>query len=97
MELIQIADKTFRFKGRKCSDCCYRFHCWTSLIPSCPLKIVRVAGEELGDDHLFMKFKAARVWYDMTDGWQPDNIDRTLLGKIGEDLRQIYEQSQQKS
>jgi len=91
MEIIQILPEIYRFKDCGCSDCTFRFGCWTC--ESCPLKAVRVVEEEIGDNHLFMKCREGRISINENLG----KFDRRLLTKIGEDLLEAWHESKQKS
>ena len=90
MEIIKILPTISRFKDCTCSECRYRFGCWTSQSTCCPLKAVRVIEEDIGDNHLFMRFKGARISIN-------DNLgifDKSLLTKIGEDLLEEWYENQ---
>lgn len=93
MEIVQILPTIFRFKDCKCSECYYRFGCWTSQSNYCPLKAVRVIEEDIGDNHLFMRFKGAKVSINNDLG----KFDNCLLEKISKDLLEEWYESQQKS
>ena len=91
MEIVQILPEIYRFKDCGCSDCTFRFGCWTSQSTCCPLKAVRVMEKWMGDDNLF-GCKGIEVSINENLG----KFDQALLAKIGEDLVQVYE-SQQRS
>lgn len=70
--------EVYRFKDTKCSECHYRFSCWTSQSTCCPLKAVRVVED--------MNFYAAKISINDNLG----KFDNLLLAKIGEDLLKAW-------
>ena len=93
MEITQILPDLYRYKDCKCSECTFRFGCWTSQSTCCPLKAVRITVEPFGDDHLFMRTHQARVEINDNLG----KFDNSLLAKIGELLLEDWHESKQKS
>ena len=82
MEIVQIAPtwnqiSIFGFKGCRCSECYYRFGCWTSSGVCCPLKVVRLI-ECMGNIEIEVNENLGR-------------FDSSLLAKIGRDLIKEYE------
>jgi len=93
MEIIQILPELYRYKDCKCSECTFRFGCWTSQSTCCPLKAVRVVEKTIGDNHLFMRCKGAEISINNNLG----KFDNSLLAKIGQLLLEEWYESQQKS
>lgn len=81
MEIIEILPGIHRFKDTKCSECHYRFGCWTSQSTCCPLKAVRVIEEEVGD---------MQYWTKISINNNLGKFDHLLLAKIGEDLLEVW-------
>ena len=87
MEIIQILPTIFRFKDCKCSECDYRFGCWTSQSGCCPLKMVRLVEVAYLENPAYSGVKF-EVNHNL------GNHDTDLLTMIGEDLLKQYEDKQ---
>ena len=87
MEITQILPTIFRFKDCECSECNYRFGCWTSQSSCCPLKMVRVVEVVYLENpvHNGIRFEVNK---------NLGECDEDLLTEIGKDLLKNYEDKQ---
>jgi len=87
MEIVQILPTIFGFKDCKCSECGYRFGCWTSKSSCCPLKMVRLVVVTYLENPRYNGIK-----FEVNNNL--GNLDKDLLTMIGEDLLRQYENKQ---
>lgn len=93
MEIARISDNLYSFKSCKCSECDFRFGCYTSESSCCPLKAVRIVQEEMGDNHLFMKCFGCRIEINENLG----KFDSSLLAQIGGKLADLWSEQNAES